>query len=52
MRYRNTKTGAVMDFASLISSPDWVAVDKPAAQSPGTESTQEQPKKRGRQKKG
>lgn len=48
MRYRNVKTGVVLNFVSLIESPDWVAVEKPAAQS---NAPKQEAKRRGRTKK-
>lgn len=53
MRYRNTRTQAVIETACVVSGGDWV-VDKPATQpEPATQlEPAEQPKRKTTDKKG
>lgn len=30
MRYRNTRTGSILDAYGIITGPDWQRVDQPA----------------------
>jgi len=52
MLYKNAKTGVVIVLAGSAVDPVWVPLETPQAQ-PNLEPVEaEQPKKRGRQKKG